>query len=135
MQFKVRTIMLLIVIVATLLGASISGARAFIRWRRNPYVTIRVENLTDAPLTKVVIEYAGYEWRARRIDPGGEARWRISTANGEGCFSLTFKDGSGVLRYDQCLDGVEGTERGSINVKVQNARIEKTSTIHSFFSL
>ncbi len=112
-QFTVRALIFTVVAVGVALGLSV----VWLRWHRNPYITVRVYNNTSDPLTDVRIRFRYGERMAYLIKAGGEASWQIRTSDGSDVV-LEYRNSLGVLIINADNTYIEHNYRGSLDLHV-----------------
>jgi hypothetical protein len=112
-RFTVRRLIVTIAVIGLALGFAVT----WLRWHRNPYVTVRVHNNTSNLLTDVRISYRYGELTAGTIKPGAEASWKIR-CSGESDVILEYRNSLGVLITKADNTYIEHNYRGSLDLHI-----------------
>jgi hypothetical protein len=127
-QFTVRG---LIVTVAAF-GVALGSGVMWLRWHRNPYVTVCVHNDTSDPLSDVRIRYRYGERTAGMIKAGGEASCEIR-CSGASDVILEYRNSFGVLITKADNSYIEHNYRGSLDLHIGDDGVRVVD--HTSFSL
>jgi hypothetical protein len=117
-QFTVRRLIVMVAAVGVALGSSVM----WLRWHRNPYVTVRVHNDTSDPLSDVRIRYRYGERKAGMIKAGGKASWEIS-CSGASDVILEYRNSFGVLITKTDNTYIEHNYRGSLDLHIGDSGV------------
>jgi hypothetical protein len=117
-QFTVRGLIVTVAAVGVALGSSVM----WLRWHRNPYVTVRVHNDTSDPLSDVRIRYRYGERKAGMIKAGGKASWEIS-CSGASDVILEYRNSFGVLITKADNTYIEHNYRGSLDLHIGDSSV------------
>jgi hypothetical protein len=101
----------------------------WLRWYRNPYVTVTVHNNTSKPLSDVRIRYRYGERKARLIMPGRKASWEIR-CRGESDVILEYRGSLGTLNVKADNAYIEQNYRGSLDLDVDENGVRVVDRTH-----